>query len=151
MQHHLSFFTEYYQFYIQDSQTTSATDDAKFWNDEAGENRLAVLEGLLGVTVGKYAEIKVNVLVLDEKPLLNDDAEHVVEASLNLPSGILQVKCCTNFETQLELNLKKGTYKIRISSFKLSTIANDEGDDFYVVEVWRGRAAKTKILKKYKI
>jgi hypothetical protein len=108
------------------------------------------VEGLLGVTVGKYAEIKVNVLVLDEKPLLNDDAEHVVEAALNLPSGILQVKCCTNFETQLELNLKKGTYKIRISSFKLCTIANDEGDDFYVVEIWKGRTAKTKILKKYK-
>jgi hypothetical protein len=150
-QHHLSFFTEYYQFYIQDSQTTSATGDTNFWNAEADKNRLAVVEGLLGVTVGKYAEIKVEVRVLTSKPMDHDYPDHVVEASLNLPSGILQVKCCTNFDTQLELHLEKGCYRVRVSSFKLYTIKGDEGDDSYIVEIWKSRAAKTKVLTKYKI
>jgi hypothetical protein len=151
MQHHLSFFTEYYQFYIQDSQTISATDDASFWNNEAGENRLAVLNGLLGVTVAKYAEIKVNVSFLDEKPTQDTDAEHIVEASIKINSGILEVRNCTNFDLELAQNLEKGTYRVRISSFKISTVVNDEGEDFYNVEIWKSRAAKTKVLKKYKI
>ena len=147
----LSFFTEYYQFYILDSETKSTTDDANFWNETAGENRLAAVDGLLGVTVGKYAEIKVNVSVLEQKPVQLADAEHIVETSLQVPSGVLRVKCCTNYETQLELNLEKGCYKVRISSFKLSTIVSDAGDDYYVVEIWKSRQAKTKVLKKYKL
>ena len=58
-QHKLSFFTEYYQFYILDSESEGKTDAPDFWNDEAGTRRLAIGEGLRGVTVAKYAEIKV--------------------------------------------------------------------------------------------
>ena len=142
----LNFFTQYYQFYVFDSQTTSQTDDAGFWNDEAGKNRVAVLEGLLGVTVGKYATIDVEVQILTEKPSLITDAEHVVETSLRVPSGVLQVKDCTNYETQLELNLEKGCYRVRISSFKLSSIVSDQGDDYYTVQIWKSRFTKTKLL-----
>jgi hypothetical protein len=149
-QHHqLSFFTEYYQFYIQDSQTTSQTDDANFWNTASETLRLAVVEGLLGVTVAQYAEIKVEVRVLDSAPALTA-ADHIVEASLRLNSGVLEVKNCTNFETQLELLLPKGAYKIRVSSYQLATVVNDaEGNDYYIVEIWKGRFAKPKVLKKW--
>ncbi len=148
--HNLTFFTEYYQFYILDSETKSQTDDANFWNDEAGKLRLAVLEGLLGVTVGKYAEINVEVRVLEEKPSIFDYPDHVVEASLRLPSGILQIKDCTGYDTELELKLEKGCYRVRISSFKLYTIQNDSGDDHYLVEIWKSRFAKPKVLVDYK-
>jgi hypothetical protein len=144
--YNLSFFTEYYQFYILDSETKSQTDGPDFWNDEAGENRLAVVEGLLGVTVGKYAEINVEVRVLEEKPQIFDYPDHVVEASLRLPSGILQIKDCTAYDTELELNLEKGCYRVRVSSFKLYTLQNDQGDDYYLVEIWKSRFAKPKVL-----
>jgi hypothetical protein len=68
---------------------------------------------------------------------------------LNLPSGLLQVKDCTSYDTVLELNLEKGTYRVRISSFKLWTVENDKGDDYYVVEIWKSAFAETVILKEY--
>ena len=148
-QHHLSFFTEYYQFYILDSASEGKTDAPDFWNDEAGTRKLAIGEGILGVTVAKYAEIKVEVRVLSAEPSEDADADHIVETSLNLSSGILQIKNCTNYDTILALNLAKGTYRIRISSFKLWTVKGDEGDDYYVVEIWECALAETVILKEY--
>ncbi len=148
-QHNLSFFTEYYQFYILDSETQATTDAPDFWNDEAGNRKLAIGEGLLGVTVAKYEEIKVEVRVLSSEPSEDVDADHIVETSLNLPSGILQIKDCTSYDTVLELNLEKETYRVRISSFKLWTVENDKGDDYYVVEIWKSEFAETKILKEY--
>jgi hypothetical protein len=148
-QHHLTFFTEYYQFYVLDKDTNSTTDSPDFWNDEAGTRKLAIAEGLLGVTVAKYAEIKVEVRVLNAEPILDSYADHVVETSLNLQSGILQIQSCTDSEVQLELKLSKGKYQIRISSFKLYTVKNDEGDDYYVVEIWEGTPNETIILKEY--
>jgi hypothetical protein len=150
-QHDLTFFTEYYQFYILDSETEAQTDSADFWNDEAGKRKLAIGEGLLGVTVAKYAEIKVQFLVLSTEPREHSYADHIVETSLKLPSGLLMVKDCTNFETQLELNLEKDIYRVRISSFKLWTVKGDEGDDYYVVEIWKADFSTTKILKEYNV
>ncbi len=149
-QHKLSFFTEYYQFYILDSESEGKTDAPDFWNDEAGTRRLAVGEGILGVTVAKYAEIKVEVRALSSEPTEDAEADHIVETSLNLPSGLLQIKDCTSYDTVLELNLEKETYRIRISSFKLWTVQNDEGDDYYVVEIWKSEFAETKIIKEWK-
>jgi hypothetical protein len=149
-QHKLSFFTEYYQFYILDSETKASTDAPDFWNDEAGQRKLAIGEGLLGVTVAKYAEIKVEVRILSSEPIEDAEADHIVETSLNLPSGLLQIKDCTNYDTVLELNLEKGQYRIRISSFKLWTVENDKGDDYYVVEIWKNEFVETVILKEWK-
>jgi hypothetical protein len=38
---------------------------------------------------------------------------------------------------------------VRISSFKLWTVENDKGDDYYVVEIWKSAFAETVILKEY--
>ncbi len=147
--HHLSFFTEYYQFYILDSETQAQTDAPDFWNDQAGQRKLAISEGLLGVTVAKYAEIKVEIRVLSAEPTEDTEADHIVETSLNLPSGLLQVKDCTNYDTMLELNLEKRPYRIRISSFKLWTVKGDEGDDYYVVEIWKCDFSETVVSRTY--
>ncbi len=149
-QHKLSFFTEYYQFYILDSETKAQTNAADFWNTDADKRKLAIGESLLGVTVARYAEIKVEVKILSSEPIEDDSADHVVETSLNLPSGLLQIKDCTSYDTVLALNLEKGTYRVRISSFKLWTVKGDEGDDYYVVEIWKANISETVILKGWK-
>jgi hypothetical protein len=145
----LSFFTEYYQFYILDSETKAQTDTPDFWNTDSDKRKLAIGEGLLGVTVARYAEIKVDVRILSSEPTEDADADHIVETSLNLPSGVLQIKDCTNYDNVLELNLGKGAYQVRISSFKLWTVQNDKGDDYYVVEIWKAAFSETVVLKEY--
>jgi hypothetical protein len=143
----LNFWSEYYQFYILDSKTTATTDANDFWCPDAEPRRLAIGEGLLGVTIGTYGNVKGELRILTQKPELDTSADHVVEVSMRLPSGLLEVRDCTGYETQLAIPLSKSTYRIRISSFNLGTIENDEGQDFYIVEIWKNRFAKPTILK----
>jgi hypothetical protein len=147
--HKLFFFTEYYQFYILDAESPAITDAPDFWNEAADKRKLAIGQGILGVTVAKYAEIKVEVDVLDAKPKIDTHADHIVEASLNIASGTLQIKDCTAFDTILELKLDKALHKIRISSYNLGSVKNDEGDDYYKVEIWPNDALETIILKEW--
>ncbi len=146
-QFQLSFFTEYYQFYILDAETKAQTDSEDFWNVAANIRKLAIGEGILGVSVAKYATIKVELNIFLEEPVVNNHADHIVQSDINLPSGILKVQSCTSFQTQLELSLEKGAYTVRVSSFNLSTVVGDEGDDYYVVEIWRTLIEGTKVLK----
>jgi hypothetical protein len=143
----LNFWSEYYQFYILDSKTTATTDANDFWCPDAEPRRLAIGEGLLGVTIGTYGNVKGELRILTQKPELDTSADHVVEVSMRLPSGLLEVRDCTGYETQLAIPLSKTTYRIRISSFNLGSIENDEGQDFYIVEIWKSRFTKPTILK----
>jgi hypothetical protein len=145
----LDFFSEYYQFYILDSKTTAATDAPDFWCPDAEPRRLAIGEGLLGVTIGTYGKVKGELRILTQKPDLDTSAEHVVEVSMRLPSGILEVRDCTGYEIQLAIPLPKTTYRLRISSHNLGSIENDEGKDFYIVEIWKSRFSKPTILKDF--
>jgi hypothetical protein len=145
----LDFFSEYYQFYILDSKTTAATDAPDFWCADAEPRRLAIGEGLLGVTIGTYGNVKGELRILTQKPELDTSADHVVEVSMRLPSGVLEVRDCTGYEIQLAIPLPKTTYRIRISSHNLGSIENDEGKDFYIVEIWKSRFAKPMILKAF--
>jgi hypothetical protein len=151
--HQLKFFTEYYQFYILDKDSKSQTDSDNFWTPQADTDKMAVEEGLLGITVGKYAEIdvEVNVLETQNNGRNFDEFEHIVEASIEIPSGVLLVKDCTGFEVQLALQLAPQTYAVRCYSAKLSSIQGDEGDDFYVIEIWASSKIERKVLKQFTV
>lgn len=145
----LNFTTDYYQFYILDSQTKATTDADDFWNDEANERRLAIGEGLLGVTIGTFGKVNAEIRLLDKKSVENPNANHCVEASIKLVSNKLQFKNCSNYETQLEIELEKENYRIRIASFGLETISGEDGNDYYEIEIWKSKLAKPKLLKKH--
>jgi hypothetical protein len=147
----LQFFTEYYQFYIRDKNTQASADSEIFWTPQASEDKMAVEEGLLGISVAKYAEIKVLVNVHQQKhnifSLQNYD--HIVESSIDIPSGILQILNCTGMQLQLQIELTPGTYTVRSSSANLTTVQGDEGDDFYVIDIYPSEKKERTVLKKY--
>jgi hypothetical protein len=145
----LKFSTEYYQFYILDSQSEGKTDAPDFWCDIAGKRRLAIGEGILGVTIATYGNVFGEVHILDKKPQENKKANHIVEASINFISGKLQIKDCTNYEIQLEIDLDKTDYRVRISTFGLETVMNDEGNDNYLIEIWKYKFSEPKLINKY--
>lgn len=147
----LNFSTEYYQFYILDSKTKATTDADDFWCPDADKRRLAIGEGLLGVTIATYGNVNGELRILTQKPELDKSADHVVEASVRFLSGLLEVKNCTGYETQLAIPLSITTYRIRISSYNLGSVEGDEGDDYYIVEIWKSQFAKSSILKVYTV
>jgi hypothetical protein len=149
--YNLKFFTEYYQFYIQDATTKASTDSDIFWTAQASEDKMAAEEGLLGISVAKYAEINVQVNVhQQQKNIFSlEDYDHIVEASIDVPSGSLQILNCTGMEKQLELTVAPGTYTVRSSSANLKAVQGDEGNDFYVIDIYPSYKKERTVLKKY--
>ena len=145
----LKFSSEYYQFYILDSQSEGKTDAPDFWNDDAGVRKLAIGDAILGVTIATYGNVNGELRVLDKKPTEHKEADHIIEASLNVLSGKLQIRDCTNYEIQLELNLEKELYRIRISSFGLETVSGDQGNDSYCIEIWKSKFEKPELIKRH--
>ncbi len=112
---------------------------------------MAVEEGLLGISVAKYAELNVQVNIHQQKKNIFrlQDYDYIVEASINVPSGLLLVLNCTGMEKQLELTVTPGTYTVRSSSANLSAVQDDEGKDFYVIDIYpSGKIGRT-VIKKY--
>lgn len=147
----LHFFTEYYQFYIKDATSTASTDSDVFWTTEASEDKLAVENGLLGISVAKYATVKVDINVYSKEPIIftDDEFDHIVEASIEIISGELQVLDCTSMALQLNIELAPGIYTVRSKSANLKTVQGDTGEDFYVLDIYPSQKKERNVIKKY--
>lgn len=151
MKYPLNFYTEYHQFYIQDRISEGKTDSDDFWTEAAHNNKLAVENGIVGVGTECYGPVKGELIILDSA---NDSFDinlydHIVEGSIELKSGTLQVANCTWFDIELELKLEPGTYRIRVYSSNLASVVGDEGDDFYKIEIWPDIMLERRVLKRY--
>jgi hypothetical protein len=127
------------------------TGDDDFWSDEAFDAKLAVGEGILGVGTASYSRCKGELVVLDRK---NDNLDfahydHVVEAGLKISSGILTILDCTSRDVQLQVSMEPGAYRVRIYSSNWASVVDDDGDDFYKIEVWPSNEADRTVLKQY--
>lgn len=147
----LSFDTSYNQFYIADKASIKDTSSSGFWTEEAFESRLAVEEQILGVGTECYGPVKATLTILTEQSNNSDleDYDHVVEASIAISSGILQILDCPNLAVELEVNIKPGPYRVRVYSSNLSSVDGDECDDFYQIEIWPNEQKRRSVLKKY--
>lgn len=151
MNYKLNFYTQYHQFFISDKEAEKRTEEGDFWTELATNLRLAVGEGILGVGLECYGPFKGELVFLDTKNEQKDldQYDHVVEGGLNVKSGTLQILDCPNFNIELEVEVKPGTYRARIYSSNLSSVVEDSGDDFYKIEMWPDRNMERVVLKQY--
>jgi hypothetical protein len=78
------------------SASQANTGAPSFWSDAAFRRRLAVTPDFLGVGTGVYGQVPVVVDIADTPPGADlGDWEHVVEASIRLPTGRLVIDGCT--------------------------------------------------------
>lgn len=151
MKHQISFYTEYHQFYLVDKGIAQNTYSDKFWTDEASSDRLAVEEGVLGVSTECYGPVKAEIRVLksiNQNPEIAK-ADHVVEAGIQIKSGTIQILDCPTSTIQLELNVEPGDYMVRVYSMNLASVDGDEGDDYYILEIWPNKNEERKVLKRW--
>ncbi|MCR5886995.1 hypothetical protein LRS06_04225 [Hymenobacter sp. J193] len=96
MIHTLHFTTSYHQFYLYDKDSPGDTGSFDFWTDASFADKLAVEAGILGVSIGTYWDVNATISVLEQRNESSDLApyDHVVEASLEIKSGKLQVLAC---------------------------------------------------------
>lgn len=151
MKYDLNFATSHHQFYIMDKNSPQDTGDENFWTEAASLSRLATGEGALGVGLECYGLVKGEIVLLDQK---NENVQfsqfdHIVEGSIEIKSGILQVVDCPNWNIELEIKLISRAYRIRIYSINLKSVIDDSGNDYYKIEVWPDSLIERIVLKQF--
>lgn len=157
MKYPLDFYTSYNQFYIYDKDSPGKTNSNSFWTNEAYEDRLAINDGILGIGTECYGHIRAELEILESENNLDFTYfDHIVEAGIEIKSGIVQVLDCPNSVIQIELKVAPGNYRVRVYSSNLNSVdgdggdtGNDDGDDFYRVEIWPDASTERRVLKRY--
>lgn len=145
----LEVFADYHQFYVWDGGLDpQAPED---WSDEDVRNRAKVAERVLVVCPLRNTTVPVRITLMDAEPALDlERYDHVVQASLALPTGHLQVHECTGGEV-LAWKVKPGSYRVLALFSGLGTLSSNglEGQDAYQVVLWPGPAVPLKVLKQW--
>jgi len=151
MRYPLDFYTSYNQFYISDKDSPHDTGSDKFWTTDAFNDKLAIEDGILGVGTECYGPVKGELYLLSEPRNHIDlhDYDHIVEAGIEIRSGIIQILDCPDSCVELEINVIPGLYRARVYSINLASVEGDEGDDFYKIEIWPDTLMERKVLKRY--
>ena len=146
---HYEIFADYHQFYLKDAQNyLNAPLD---YTDEDIKRRIKAEKYIIVIQPERNMTVPVDLEVVNSAPQEDfEDWNHVAEASLNLPSGKLQIEECCG-ETKDILILSPGLYRIRAFYGKLDKLSFDglEGDDYYKIVMWQEPFEDVKVLKQY--
>ena len=111
---------------------------------------LGVYPGVLCILTARNMDVPLTVEVYDTAPQDDlTDWDHVIEASLDVPSGCIRVSGGGGmFEASPEIRLAARVYRKRVSFGGIYTISNDglDGSDHYRVVLWPGAPADPVVL-----
>ncbi|MFF5701285.1 hypothetical protein ACFY7H_02040 [Streptomyces sp. NPDC012794] len=92
----LELFADYFQVHVLDEG--SEGDFSGVWTEQTVVDGLGVMEDALAIGTAVNDTVAVSVHVLADQPHYDsDDFDHIVEASLHVPSGRLIVMGCTDY------------------------------------------------------
>jgi hypothetical protein len=150
---HVTPYAGYMQFHLTSDPKKSDSSDVSFWSQEAYRERLAVGPFLLAVGTDSYCKVPVDIEILESASQLSFDAwEHVVEASIDISSGILEVSGCPFPEQVATIEVLPSVYVARVFCRGLSEFADDGGSyngDNYLIHLWRGERRSRTVLKRF--
>ena len=112
---------------------------------------MAVGNGILGVGVESYEAFKGTFFLLESKndQIAYEQFDHIVEGSLKVQSRVLQLLDCPNLNIELKIAIHPGKHRARIYSSYLVSVVEDDGDDYYKIELWPDDDLKRSVLKQY--
>ncbi len=143
----------YMQFHLISDPKKSDSGDKSFWTQEAYNERLAVGPFILAVGTDSYCKVPVDIEVLDSPSQLSFDGwEHVVEASIDISSGVLEILGCPFPEPVATIEVAPNIYVARVFCRGLSEFTDDGGGyngDSYLIHLWRGEHRSRTVLKRF--
>ncbi|MES2709279.1 MAG: hypothetical protein V4726_21965 [Verrucomicrobiota bacterium] len=152
MMHRLHFriFADYHQFYIWDPEASGqlAPED---WTEDDVQARAKATEHVFVVSPIRNMEVPFTLEVHETEPLYQTaEWDHIIEASMNVCSGRVEVHECTG-GSHGEVAVAPGIYGVRALYKGLSTLSDDglDGDDSYLVTLWPDRNREFRMLKQY--
>lgn len=146
----LNFYTQYHQFYIT-SDGGSALDQKHKKDPDYFINRVMQVKNFLKVKTESYGQIKGQVTILDS---VNNDIDltkydHIVEAGIDVESGVLQFMDCPNSAIELEVKVNPGSYRVRVCISNLQQYDEENENDYYTIEIWPDKNLEVRLLKKF--
>src|SRR4051794_20059316 len=129
-------FADHHQFYLWDE---GMSPEAPIDYDDADvERRIKTAAYVVVIQPERDMNVEVDLEVHDSAPAYNaDEWDHIAEASLELPTGKLQVHECTGGPVA-DFELEPGWYRVRSLHGGLGTIDESglEGSDHYSIMLW---------------
>ncbi|MFC0554446.1 hypothetical protein ACFFHJ_26495 [Planotetraspora thailandica] len=154
----MEIFADYHQLHLIDDGSTS--DLGETWTDETSADRLAVADDAIAVGTSVNVTVAVRVEVLDAPPADDfADFDHVVEGSMQVPSGRIVIMGCTDYEPDAaRFEVPVGPVRVRVASSNLAEaerLGIDSDDDQQTMErlrvqVWPAPNGERAVLKRWK-
>jgi hypothetical protein len=139
MRRDLTALADGFQFHLRDEGSAYAIPPE--WPESARDDRVYPAPGSLGILAAKNWFVPVAIEVVEAAPTIDAEAwDHIVEATLQLPSGRLVLAGGpTPGRDQPPVDLTPGSWRALILMGNLDRTAIDaEGDDYYKVVLWPG-------------
>ena len=153
MNHKFDFKTSYNTFFLTSDNGATIILNWAQDEDSGYSDRLIQAENLLAIRTESYGHIKGELIVskTENKQIDYNKYDHIVEGGLDITSGNLEILDCPNTKVELELKVNPGKYRVRVYSSNLASadIDEDEGDDYYKIEIWPDSNMERKVLKQY--
>ena len=148
--HKFKLFADYHQFYLQDEKANG--DLSASWTEQATADLLAIAPRTIGVGTVRNTMVTVQVVVQTSAPEEKFAAwDHVVDCSIEIPTGVIVVAGCTDyFPDAARIKVKPGSYRARVLYGGLGTLSEDglEGEDCYHVILWPGEQTEVTVRKR---
>jgi hypothetical protein len=138
------------QFYLEDGVNPGDPGHWGFWSDEALTDRLAMGPRIIGIGTGSYGMVTIVFELHDGEPELDPTSwDHVVEGSIELPSGELRIAGCLD-GAWMVIAVPAGEYRVRCCQTGLAgAVEWGEGPDRYVVQAWGAALAPRSVLRRW--
>ena len=151
---HAVVLADYGQFYVQDTDAHDAEMRAGAamapdrspagWTDEAVQvHRIGVEPHSISVGTARADVVETVLHVHSAPPSPLTEAEHIVEADIDIPNGAVSVVGCTDIPgPEHQVPVPRGRYRVRISYVpsappKANFNPHEPGDHFtYQVDIW---------------
>lgn len=142
-------FADYFQFYLWDEG--KRPDAPTNYTEEDTKRRIKAGPFVVVIQPARNMTVPVEIEVADTPPTLAFAKwDHVAEASIELPSGRLEIHECTGGSIDV-LPVAPGTYRVRAYFGGLDTLSADglDGDDRYSIFLWPAPFTSIEVLKQY--
>jgi len=142
-------FADYHQFYVHDGQVNPPVPED--WTESDIACRAKAAPNLVVICPVRNMTVPIEVELHSSEPHIDDsEVDHVVECSLELPSGHLQVHECTGGPV-LNWQIVPGQYQVLALFSRLGSLSDDglSGDDRYRVLLWPGAKRSLRVVQEW--
>lgn len=149
MKRSYSIFADYHQFYLWDKDI--GPDAPTDYTDVDIARRIKAAPNVVVIQPERNMEVPVEVELRDREPDADcEQWDHIAEASLELPSGHLEIHECTGGPID-HFHLSPGTYRVRAYYGSLNELSEDGlvGNDHYKLVLWPAEFAPVTVLKQF--